>query len=460
MFNRLIEKSLLQWKNKNHHKPLILRGARQTGKTTIIRQFSRQFESFIELNLEKEAHRLVFEGTDNLDRIIQNIEALSGKSVIPKKTLLFIDEIQNSPQAIKMLRYFYEEKTSLHVISAGSLLEVRLHREEWSFPVGRVEFLYLYPVTFEEFMVALGEEKWLKILGDWDLKTPLSSFVHQKGIELLLDYFVVGGMPECVTFYLENRRFLDLETVHEALHTSIHEDFLKYATHTEAKYLRYLWDKIPLELGKRVRYARLGGNEYGSREISRALEILEVAMLAQKIHPTTGTRFPFLEKEKFAPKILPLDIGLSLHMLSVKRSMLNGENLDANFDGGLAESYVGQELMALQNLRREKLYFWTREEKGTTSEVDYLLIADNRVIPCEVKSGEGGTMRSLHQFLNRSPTKVGIRFSPRPFSIEKLKVTLPQGGGLDYTLVNFPLYALFRIEDFLQYFFTRQTIAS
>src|SRR3989338_10416428 len=233
MFERKIEQNLLEWKSKKNRKPLIFRGARQTVKTTLIRKLAKQFENFIELNLDKDAIRKIFSEVKDIKEIIKSIEGISNQKVIPHQTLLFLDEIQNSVSAIKLLRYFYEEMPDLHVVGAGSLLEVRMRSEGWSFPVGRVEFLYLYPLTFDEFLLVNGQEILLQSLMECKIGRSLPPPVHDKLVGHLSDYMVVGGMPEAVNEYIKNGSFITVKQCHEILVSSFKEDFAKYSKGAE-----------------------------------------------------------------------------------------------------------------------------------------------------------------------------------------------------------------------------------
>jgi len=449
MFDRKIENELLIWKQKERRKPLILRGARQTGKTTLVRKFARRFSSLVELNLEKDAIRKIFSEVKNIGEIIQTIEGITNQRIVPNETLLFLDEIQNSAEAIKLLRYFYEEMPGLHVIGSGSLLEVRMKKEGWSFPVGRVEFLYLYPVTFEEFLEALGENILLRSLKGCGVNTPLPPALHERLFDFLLDYMVVGGMPEAVNEYISSKSFVSIRQYHEALTASFKEDFAKYARGLSIEQLKLVWDRIPFEIGTRIKYSRLAGLEARSAEVSRSFDILHEAMLVERVFPTSRFVFPLVTKPKASPKPIFLDIGLCSYVLNFTRDQIKQKFMDPAYSGALSEQFVGQELLALNSLNRNPLYFWVREEKGASSELDFLVQANGKLIPIEVKSGRQGSLKSLHQFLYRSGTRLGVRFYNGPLTRETQHVLLPDTSSLDYQLLSFPLYAVFRLLEFL-----------
>mgnify|MGYP001612084134 CR=1 FL=1 len=447
MFDRKIERELLDWKQRSNRKPLVLRGARQTGKTTLVRKFAVGFEGFVELNLEKDQIRKLFSKVKDVKDVVQSIEGYSNKRVIPGKTLLFIDEIQNSIPAIKLLRFFHEEMPELHIISAGSLLEVRMKTEGWSFPVGRVEFLYLYPASFEEFIRARGENVLLESLMEMRVGQEIAPPIHDKLTGLVLDYMIIGGMPEAVAQYIHDGSFASVRNCHEALSSSFKEDFGKYSRGAEVEHLKSVWDKVPFEAGNRINYARLTGDQSRSREVSKALDILHEAMLVERIFPTTRTAPPLVRKAKSAPKTQFLDIGLCTHALRLTRDQLREKLVSSDFSGGLSEALAGQELLAGSSRYRGPMFFWIREEKAARAELDFLLQAGDRILPVEVKSGSHGSLKSLHQFLHRSGTDVGIRIYSGPLRLDRHSVVLPDGTGLEYRLLSVPFYLMFRLNE-------------
>ena len=447
MFSRKIEQNLLEWKNRTGRRPLIIRGARQTGKTTIIRRLGGQFTRLVELNLEKDAVRRLFDEVREIREVVQSIEGLTNQRIVPGETLLFLDEIQNSVSAIKLLRYFHEEMPDLHLIAAGSLLEVRMRKEGWSFPVGRVEFLYLYPVTFEEFLSVLGEEILLQVLRDYSPGRSFPTPLHEKLSNLVADYMIVGGLPQAVADYSLNRSFASVGKYHEALFSSFKEDFAKYSRGPEVECLKRVWDRIPFEIGNRIQYSKIAGSHTASNAISRAFDILHEAMLVERIFPTTQRVLPLVIKPKAAPKALFLDIGLCSYVLHLTRDQVKEKLLDPHYGGALFEEWVGQEMLALDFHNRNPLYFWVREEKGASSELDFLMQVANRLVPVEVKSGSHGSLKSLHQFLHRSGTAFGIRICNRPPQVEDHLLNTPDGSRLRYKLLTIPFYLAFRLPE-------------
>lgn len=449
MFKRNVESELIKWKNKPNRKPLVLRGARQTGKTTVIRNFANEFKNLVEINLEIDALQRIFSEVKDIREIVQNLESAANQRIIPGETLLFLDEIQNSVPAIKLLRYFFEEIPALHVIAAGSLLEVRMKREGWAFPVGRVEFLYLYPVTFKEFLTALKEDIVLENIENCNIGEPVSAPIHEKILKLLANYMIIGGMPEAVKIYLASKSVKMVRELHEDLYLSFKEDFSKYSKSSEVEYLKLVWDKVPFEIGNRIKYTRFSSSNIASKRISEAFDILHEAMLVERVFPAISIKPPLIRKVKSAPKALFLDMGLCTFALNLTKDQIYEKLLNPVFEGALFEEFVGQELLALNPHNRQALFFWMREEKGASSEVDYIYQFDNNLFPIEVKTGRHGSLKSMHQFLFRSGKDVGIRIYGGPLKIEKHQLSLPDGNKIAYKLLSIPFYLVYRLQSLL-----------
>jgi uncharacterized protein len=440
MFYRTLITSLEAWKKKSNRKPLILRGARQVGKTTLIDLFSRGFKQYISLNLDIRENVEIFENAGNIDELVDAIFLYHDGLKNEPETLIFIDEIQNSPAAVKWLRYFYEEKKQLYVIAAGSLLE-SLIQKQVSFPVGRVEYLPLRPFSFYEFLLAAGEEKSIQILQE----IPFPEYAHNKLLGLFRKYLIIGGMPEIVGYYLETEDINALGPVYDSLIISYKDDVEKYAsTSLQGTILRHSIDHIFLEAGKRIKFEGFGNSNYRSREMKEALLALESALLIQLIYPVTSVNQPLQPDQRKSPKLQVVDTGLINHVSGIKKELFGAKVLDSVYEGRIAEHIVGQELISLSEslLHREK--FWIRE-KESDAEVDYLYTYDHLVVPVEVKSGGSGRLRSLHEFMDRS----GHKYAVRIYS-EKLDVTRSRTrNGKDYYLLNLPFYLVHRIEDYL-----------
>jgi uncharacterized protein len=446
MFSRNIVDLLYDWKNKKDRKPLVVRGARQVGKTSAIHQFGNEaFKSYIPINLEIESHAALFARMLPIAELIQLIQLKFNKKISPGATLLFIDEVQNSAIAMNQLRYFHEEMPGLHVIAAGSLLEVKMKSEGFSFPVGRVEYCYLHPVTFDEFLGAQGETEALRYLISVKQDTVISEEIHTMLQKKFNTYLLVGGMPEAVAHYAESRSFIDVDPVYESILTGLRDDVSKYASDTKAKYIQHIIEHASKYVGLPVKYEKFGESSFRSREMSEAFDVLEKAMLINRVFASTSKQMPVIGNLKKSPKLLHLDIGLVNYQLGVRSEIAMTEDINAVYHGQVAEQIAGQSLLAMNPRRHVILHYWRREEKGATSEVDYLIVITDRLIPIEVKSGKTGTLRSLHNLMDESRNDFAVRIYSGPLRIEK--VTTPNKK--KFTLLSVPFYLLFRIQDLL-----------
>jgi len=445
ILNRQIIIKLEEWKNRSSRKPLILRGARQVGKTTLIKEFAKQFKFSLFLNLEKSKDRGYFEENDDVKYVVEslflsyNIELLSRKD-----TLLFIDEIQESPQAIQMLRYFYEEYPDLHVIAAGSLLEFAIKKIK-RFPVGRIEYLYLHPLNFEEFIIAINHKSALE-----QLKTiPLKPLAHTTLLELFNIYTIIGGMPEVVKTYIENHSFTNLPRIYESIWTTYQEDVEKYTTSATARnVIKHIITSAHLFVDKRVKFQNFGNSNYRSREVGEAMRNLDDAKIIQLIYPTTGVEIPIIPDLKKSPRLQFLDTGLLNHSLGIQSEMIGLNDLSKSYKGAIIPHILTQELISLNNERYIKPNFWVREKTQASSEVDLVYSYKNLLIPMEIKSGKTGSLKSLHQFVERSNHPYAVRIYAGEFKIENAKTP----NGTPYILMNLPYFLITQIDKYLHYF--------
>ena len=441
-FERTVLTEFRKWKSSTYRKPLVLRGARQVGKTTVIKDFSREFDSFIYLNLEIPKDRELFENDMNARDLFQYI-CLEKGITANGTTLLFIDEIQHSPKAVMQMRYFYEELPELFVVSAGSLLEIMMDMHKISFPVGRVEYLYMYPLTFEEFLLAMEEKTAL----DFFHTVPVPKIAHHKLSELFRLYTFVGGMPEAVARYKETRDLSQVAAVYESLFSAFKDDVTKYAkTANETTIIRHVIESAPAETCNRITFEKFGNSSYKSKEISNALRTLERAMIVYLRYPVTTSELPFMPDLKLKPHLQFLDSGLLNHALGIASWFFKNESLSDIYNGKLAEQIVGQELLAGDITKIAKPVFWTREKKQSNAEVDFLFTKNGEVFPVEVKSGKTGTLRSLHSYIEQTDSKIGVRLYYGEYSVEKAITPTEKK---TYTLVNLPLYLAGRIGEYV-----------
>ncbi|MDP2861282.1 MAG: AAA family ATPase [Desulfobacterales bacterium] len=445
MFNRSILHKLVEWKNKPDRKPLVLRGARQVGKTTAVEIFSRHFENYIYLNLEIPEDRNIFKNELAISELFQAILVI--KNVILRKgsILLFIDEIQNSPFAVKMLRYFYEQKKEVHVIAAGSLLEIMLDREDISFPVGRIEYLYLYPLSFREFLEAGKESQILKIYDT----IPYKSFTHKKLLNLFHEYTLIGGMPEIIKKYIESGAVTSLKSVYESLMMSYINDSEKYArNHTMRYVLRHCLEAIPFEAGNRIKFQGFGKSNYKSREVGEALRVLERAMLIYILYPTTSTELPSMPDHRKSPKLQYIDTGLINYFAGLQQNYFKYGDLHAFYRGLIAEHIVRQEIIAGDMETNRKPVFWVRDKKQSGSEVDVVQIYKNCCVPVEIKAGKTGTLKSLHQFINNTPHSFAVRLYAGDMKIDNAETF----EGKKFRLLNLPYFLAGKLMEYVEHY--------
>ncbi len=442
MFKRTIIEDLLEWSKEKDRKPLVLRGARQTGKTTIVKLFSEYFKQYVYMNLEKEEDRNVFDTSGTIQETLEAIFYLKEADRYGVKTLLFIDEIQNSPKAVALLRYFYEEAKDLYVIAAGSLLESLIDRTI-SFPVGRVDYLPVRPCSFDEFLSALEETKSLDIVQE----AYVPYYAHAKLNKLFWQFTVLGGMPEVIKDFLEYRDYNRLKRIYERLIISYQDDVEKYARNdTMARVIRYIIGSAFRYAGSRITFEKFGDSPYRSREMGEAFRVLEKAMLLQLVYPVTKVRLPLEEKLRMSPKLLMLDTGIVNHSAGLQKELILSRQIDQVFKGRIAEHIAGQELLVRMPSVRSKLNFWVPKNINAQAEVDYVYPWNDMVIPIEVKSGTTGRLRSLHRFVDEAPHDWAVRVYSGKFRVEDAKTIR----GKKFRLINVPFYLIGQMDKVLQ----------
>jgi len=394
---RIITTQLANWKSCSVRKPLLIRGARQVGKTYSVLEFAKShFKGRVHLfNFEKnpELHS-IFDLNLDSSRILSELEFVLNTKIISGSDLLFFDEIQECPNAIMSLRYFYEQNPKLHVIAAGSLLEFAL--QNISFPVGRLRMIFMQPMSFEEFLIANGK----KLLAN-EIKrqnSQLSDTVVKLVNAEMYNYFVVGGMPECVKTFVNSSSFVDVMNVQTDLIATFRQDFSKYAGHSDKRCLNSVLDSVAGKIGEQLKYSKLA-EDFTNSTIKKAFELLEIARLYTKVRAASPSGIPLganVSQKKF--KAVFLDIGLLSNISGFySDKTIPKRKLMAAFNGKMAEQFVGQELRSSLS---ENLYYWSRDARGSNAEIDYLIERDGEVIPIEVKSGKSGSLKSLHLLLS------------------------------------------------------------
>lgn len=440
MFQRLALKALRQWAEKEGRKPLVLRGARQVGKTTLVKIFAEEFDVFINLNLEEKVNAALFTMDVSFEDLLAGIYAKAGIKMENQRTLIFIDEIQNVPDAVKVLRYFYEKRPDLYVIAAGSLLE-SLVGNHISFPVGRVEYMALHPCTFTEFLGALGENILVEQIEQ--LEVPQS--VHSYVMDLFKKYMIVGGLPEAVANYAKRKDWVSLNEIFNSLLSGYKDDIEKYAQRPkEQDILRYILNYGWGLAGQRFQFSKFCSSSYKSAEMGDAFRTLEKTLLLELVYPLISTSFPILPDLKRSPKLLWLDTGLVNYVAGMQESLLFTSDTDELWNGHIAEQVVGQELLGASFVFGVKRMFWVRDARNSQAEVDFVYKYKSHLIPVEVKTGDNSKLRSLHQYMDESQEDIALRLWNGPLTSDLIR--LPSGK--QYTLYNMPFYYAGQLETF------------
>ena len=429
---RWVEKQVISWKDSSRRKPLIIRGARQVGKTWVVENvLAGQFENFVKIDLEKRRDLHVhFAGNLEPRTILSYLELTTGR-ITPGETLVFLDEIQACPKAITALRYFYEQMPELHVVAAGSFLEFAFG--EISIPVGRVQYLPMYPMTFYEYLLAMGRGP----MAEYAIRSPadVDQTVQEMILHELRNYFFVGGMPECIKTYRDSGSMLETFRVQSEILESYRDDFSKYMPRIDALCLDAVFLNVAKSVGQQLKYTRLNDGHSGQTN-RKAFDLLAKAKLIQKIPACDPSGLPLgatANPKKF--KGAMLDIGLLQRLCQVPVELeLKQENLLTMYRGKLAEQFVAQELLAWHS---SELFYWARDARGSNAEVDYLAVREGKIYPVEVKSGTGGSLRSLHLMLEKYPNcPRGLVLYSGPYR------NLP-----DQKIVFLPLYGVAGIGD-------------
>ena len=442
IFKRELESALDKWSQSKNRKPLVLRGARQVGKTTLVKSFSKSFDRFIFLNLELIEHRRIFESNYSFNELVDAIFFLTNNIRDKKKTLIFVDEIQNSPNAVASLRYFYEERPELFVIAAGSLLESLIDKTI-SFPVGRVEFLAVRPCSFMEYLNAIDD----KLSVDLLRHEKIPEYAHDKLISHFNRYALIGGMPEIINVYSETNDLVALNKIYTNLLVSYRDDVEKYARNASmTNHIRHVINIGMSYAGQRIKFERFGSSNYRSREMGEAFRTLEKAMLLELTYPTTTAVLPIIPDFKKSPRLSWIDTGLVNFAAGVQKDMFGSKDISNVWRGVIAEHIVGQELLAMESSVLAKNAFWVREAKNSNAEIDFIYQFNNQIVPIEVKSGAGSRLKSLHLFMDTVSHNIAIRIWSSPYSIDLIKSI----SGKEVKLINIPFYLIHKLPAILQ----------
>lgn len=431
--DRKIDKYLLEWKEERPHKPLLLRGARQVGKSSAVRHLAKTFQYFVEVNFERDRDvASIFSGNLKPNEIISRLSIIYNTPIIAGKTLLFFDEIQACPEALHSLWFFCEDLSELHVIAAGSLLEFALKNME-SYGVGRVRSLFMYPLSFDEFLTAHGLNSWLEAKKKADTLNPIFDSLHEKLVEKFREFLLIGGMPEVVQSWVKHKDFKKCQKLQDDIIITYEDDFSKYRDKVDSALLKQVLHSVVRQIGSKFVYSSVNG-EYHTEKVKSGLSLLRDAGLIVPVYHTASNGIPLGAEinEKFV-KYIFLDSGLMLRIMSiedVKGALAKTQeiltDLASNIvnKGSLTEMVAGLEFLKYDSpLKRKDLYYWQDLNRGRQAEVDYILVKDLKILPVEVKAGVSGSMKSLYRFFELKGIDKGVRTSLENFGkLEKVDI--------------------------------------
>lgn len=426
--NRKIDIILNQWKTSPVRQPLLVRGARQVGKTYSVTAFGQaKFRNLVSVNFEEQPELANCFSDYDPKVIIDRLSIITRSIIQPGHTLLFFDEIQECPRAITSLRYFYEKMPELHVIGAGSLIEFALRSKNFRMPVGRIQSIFMFPLSFEEFLMATGEEKICDYLDRVHLETGIEQVIQDRLENLIRSYFLIGGMPASVNAFAGNISMEEIRRLQLGLVRTYAADFSKYASTAKHKYLKQVYESAPRMVGQRYKYSRVNPN-IESKFLKDALQLLCEARCLTKICHSSGAGMPLaagVNEKKF--KLACLDVGMMQNALGIQTPIALDMPVMQINAGSVAEQFVAQELLACSDPYAEpELFFWAREARGSSAEVDHLIGIEGLVFPVEVKAGATGSLKSMKLFLRKYPDiPFGIRYSMHDLSFHENIISIP-----------------------------------
>lgn len=431
MRRTILESALKNWQKEKHPHPILLRGARQVGKTYIAQQFgSENFRNVVYINFEKEPeYKKYFDEKESLEPkfILDRLLLIKGKEVQVGHTLLILDEIQECPRAILALRYFYEDMPGLHIIGAGSLLDFVLKAGKISIPVGRIQYLFMEPMSFNEFLAATNKNRLVEYIENLTLKTKFDELIHEKLLEEVKKYMILGGMPKVLEAYVgSGEQFIQPLQIQNTVALTYKEDFAKYSNITKHKYLEAVFNAVPHMVGTKFKYSHID-KELDGQGLKSALELLFKANVVRKIKRTTGDSLPLevgASEKHF--KIAFIDVGIMQKMLGLNLEIILSGDFHSSAAGSIAEQFVAQELLCqVDPYEERKLYYWSKEKRNDSAEVDFLSRVFQTPIPIEVKAGTTGSLKSLRSFMNKYNSSLGVRVSKHPLSFVDGLLSVP-----------------------------------
>lgn len=446
------------WLKGRSRKPLVIRGARQVGKSTLVELFAKEYgKDLLTVNLERYPELADVFDTKDPGQIIQQIEFLPEMKHINENAILFLDEIQSVPEAIPALRYFYEDKPQLPVLSAGSLLEFVLSDHSFSMPVGRIQYLHMGPMTFSEFLNGIGEEKLSSFILNYEPGQSIGKVVHKRLLSLLRSYYYVGGMPEAVSVFAETQSYKHVSAVHNSIIETYLEDFPKYIGSRNLNRMRKVFHFIARNVGKKIKYSNISSEEQ-SVTLKKDIDLLSMARVIGKVTRSHCSGLPLqADMDEKVYKPLFLDVGLMNAICGLDwRSVSQMDDVKLINEGTIAEQFIGQHLQhLLSDTPNRELTYWLRQGRSSNAELDFVVQTGGHMIPIEVKAGATGTLKSLHQFMGSKNAPLAVRFDasiPSATPIDTRIKTGKTGKQVQYPLFSLPLYLIERLEPIAAYY--------
>ena len=448
IMNRTALENLNAWKEKPHRKPLVIRGARQVGKSWLVREFAQTAGmDLFEINFELDEDLAECFKSKHPDQILSLLELKRSQRIVPGSTVLFLDEIQSAPLVFASLRYFYELMPDLHVIAAGSLLEFVLEKPDFSMPVGRIEYLHLGPMTFKEFLSGIGKDQLVQYMENFKLSDDLPMVIHNEFLHWLKLFLAVGGMPEAVRIYRDTRSLLEVDAVKQSILQTYRDDFNKYSPRANPVRLNRVFQRLPLMAGQKVKYVNIDRTQK-NEDLKKALHLLELARVYYPVYHTSANGIPLKAQinEKFQ-KPLFLDVGLMMSACGMSYADIqDADDADLVNSGPVCEQMIGQHLLYRHpSFQEPELFYWCREKRQASSEVDFVIHKGIRIIPVEVKAGKTGTLKSLHVFLKEKKYPEGVRFNIDLPAMHEVPFALPDTKGT-FLLLSLPLYMVEELD--------------
>lgn len=439
---RFASEYLEEWKSRSSRKPLIIRGARQVGKTYLVRDFAKTFKNYLEINFENEIDVVSYFENSDPHKIINLLALHYGTKIVEGETLLFFDEIQSAPEIFARLRYFYEMIPGLHIIAAGSLLEFVLEDHQFSMPVGRIEYLHLGPMSFKEFLKSQNYDNLINFLENYKLEDDFSLSIHNKLISLYKHYIAIGGMPESIKTYNETNSYIECDRIKQSIIDTYIDDFRKYGKRLDYQMLLTAFKSIPRTVGNKVKYVNIS-KEHQAKAISSALHLFALAKICYPIYHSSANGVPLGAEINFKIfKLLFLDVGLLSRALGLTMADIETiDILELVNSGNITEQFIGQHLLYRNELyQNPELHYWVREKKTSNAEIDFVISNGLKIVPIEVKAGKTGSLKSLNQFITEKNINYAVRFNLDQPSFIESSGNLVTGEHYRFNLLSLPAY--------------------